>query len=123
MFTLLQVSDLVTAEQNSANIAELFMNGGIFQMSTITLLLILMLFAAWKAPRWIKEIGAGALALSVIMTLVRFSNAAGAVIQCNGEIHPCIIWGGVRCSCILLAYGFSVYLVSLILRMVIKPRI
>ncbi len=35
----------------------LYLEGGSSWMNVITLCLIGMLFAAWKAPRWIKEIG------------------------------------------------------------------
>lgn len=124
MLTLLQVSDLIDAEGKSENFfADMFVNGGIVSMSMITLLLVLMLFAVWKAPRWIKEIGLAAPVLSVIMVLAHWCQAASAVIKCNGAIHPNIIWAGVRYSGILIVYGLIVYLVSLILRIILKPRI
>lgn len=125
MLTILQISDLIAAEENSGNffIADMFVNGGIVSMSMITLLLILMLFAVWKAPRWIKEIGLAAPVLSMIMVLAHWCQAASAVIKCNGAIHPNLIWAGIRYSGILIVYGLIVYLVSLILRIVLKPRI
>ena len=36
---------------------QLFFEGGSYQMSLLTAELICMLFAAWKAPAWVKEIG------------------------------------------------------------------
>ena len=35
----------------------LFYDGGIFAMTVITILFIALLIAAWKAPRWVREIG------------------------------------------------------------------
>lgn len=125
MSTVLQVSDLIATEEKNGNLflADMFVNGGIISMSIITLLLILMLFAVWKAPRWIKEIGLASPVLSVIMVLAHWCQAASAVIKCNGAIHPNVIWAGIRYSGILIAYGLIVYLVSLILRIILKPRI
>ncbi len=122
---MLQVSDLITAEEKGGNffLSDMFVNGGIVSMSIITLLLILLFFAVWKAPRWIKEIGLAAPVLSVIMVLAHWCQAASAVIKCNGDIHPNIIWAGIRYSCILIVYGLIVYLISLILRIMLKPRI
>ena len=34
-----------------------FIEGGIGFMSVLTVLLVAIFFAAWKAPRWVKEIG------------------------------------------------------------------
>lgn len=123
MFTLLQVSDLIAAEEKGLPLVDIFYNGGIGAMSIITLLLILMLLAVWKAPRWVKEIGLAAPMLSVIIVIIHWYQAADAVIKCDGAIHPNIIWAGIRYSCVLVAYGLIVYLVSLILRVILKPRI
>ena len=43
----------------------LFISGGPAGMITITLLFIGLFFAAWKAPRWVKEIGIGALVVGM----------------------------------------------------------
>ena len=40
---------------------KLFMQGGAGYMTILTVLLVAIFFAAWKAPRWIKEIGIFAL--------------------------------------------------------------
>ena len=53
---------------------KLFMEGGLISMSILTILLVAVFFAAWKAPRWVKEIGAFALVagfLSFILGLRR----------------------------------------------------
>ena len=50
---------------NSA-LARLFVEGGAIGMGVITLLLAFMLFAAWKFPAWVKEIGISALVVSIL---------------------------------------------------------
>ena len=40
---------------------KMFVDGGPIFMSVLTVLLVALFFAAWKAPRWVKEIGKFAL--------------------------------------------------------------
>lgn len=101
----------------------LFVQGGIFIMSLITVLFVGLLFAAWKAPEWVKEIGIITLVVSLISVALGWYHAADTVIQVNGEISPLLIWGGLKCHLTVLVYGLSVYLVSLIIRIVRKPRV
>lgn len=97
--------------------------GGAFPMILLTILLALVFFSAWKAPRWVKNIGTIALAFSVLFTSYNFIGAAGAVIECNGDIHPAVVWGGIRCAAVLLSYGLIVFIVSRFVDMIQKPRI
>ena len=46
-----------------------FINGGLGGMIIITLFLIALLVAAWKAPRWVKEIGNFALVFGLMTPL------------------------------------------------------
>ena len=100
----------------------LFSDGGIFAMTVITVLFIALLIAAWKAPRWVREIGHLALAFAAIMSLISLHNAANAVMQA-GDISPNLVWGGVKCLTIALIYALIVYSVSLIIRIAQKPRL
>ena len=101
----------------------LFVQGGVLTMSLITVLLVCVLFAAWKAPAWVKEIGIATLVVCLISIALGWYNASDALIQTNGDISPVLVWGGVKCHMITLIYGLFVYLVSLIIRIVRKPRI
>ena len=47
-----------------------FVNGGPAYMSVLTVLLVAIFFAAWKAPRWVKEIGLFALAFGFLATII-----------------------------------------------------
>ena len=106
----------------SGNIFHLFVEGGYGFMSIITLMLVALFFAAWKAPAWVKEIGLFALAVGFLGTIIGFMQAAQAI-QELGDVAPYIIWGGVKVGLIPVAYGIIVYLISLILRVIRKPRI
>ena len=64
-----ETGETTTADSYSPppkSIADLYMEGGYIWMSMITICLIAMLFAAWKAPRWVKEAGLAALMLGWI---------------------------------------------------------
>ena len=103
-------------------LTEYFVNGGAVLMSIITVLLIAVLFAAWKAPAWVKELGILALAASVFMTcmsLYQFFNT----IMLYGECSFRVYCSGLTITLLPLLYGLLVYIVSLIIRIAQKPRI
>ena len=91
-------------------------------MIIISILLICLLLAAWKAPRWVKEIGIGALIVSIFWSLSGLYNACDAIQMC-GDASPVIIAGGLKCCLIPVLYGLIVYFISLIIRIIQKPRI
>ena len=49
---------------------KIFMQGGAGYMTILTILLVAIFFAAWKAPRWIKEIGNFALVFGFLTYLI-----------------------------------------------------
>ena len=53
-------------------LAEYFMAGGPIIMSVITILLIAILFAAWKAPAWVKDLGRFSFAVTLFLTAMGF---------------------------------------------------
>ena len=99
-----------------------FIEGGAAGMGAVTLLLAFMLFAAWKCPAWVKEIGIAALVASILWTLLGLYQAFGALLRAP-DISPIVIFGGLRVALISTIYGMGVYLISLIIRIVQKPRI
>ncbi len=106
----------------ATNVFQLFASGGYGFMTIISLLLIAVFFAAWKAPAWVKEIGQIALALGFLFTLIGFMQAA-QVIQELGDVSQNVIWGGVKVALIPAVYGIIVYIISLVIRIIRKPRI
>ena len=103
-------------------------------MTILTVLLVAVFFAAWKAPRWIKEIGILALVFGFLTLLIGFYQMFKALQEVSmslGEsvsglfdlISPGVFFGGMKVGLIPLFYGIIVYMVSLVLRIVKKPRL
>ena len=84
------------------SIIDYFVTGNPIYMSIITLLLMAILLAAWKAPAWVKETGLIALAASILMSVIGF-------FQIFDTIE--------------LLYGICVYIISLIIRIIQKPKL
>ena len=101
---------------------QFFVEGGAAGMSVITLLFAFMLFAAWKFPAWVKEIGIAALVVSILWTLTGMYQAFGALLRAP-DISPIVIFGGLRVALISTIYGMVVYFISLVIRVIQKPRI
>ena len=118
----LGVSHQETIERASVSIPQLFVEGGLVWMICISLFLIAIFIAAWKAPRWVKEIGIGALVFAIFGTLSGLAQMFDAI-QMFGDISPAVICGGLKVTLIPTFYGFIVYFVSLIIRVIQKPRI
>lgn len=115
---LILEADIIQAEAIQPIGYNLFQLGGYGPMSIVTLLLIALLLAAWKAPAWVKEIGLIALALGFLWQAI-------CLIRCGdaNSISPNITWMGIKCSLIPSAYCVIVYIVSLIIRIARKPRL
>ena len=118
----LGVSHPETIERANFSLARLFVEGGPAIMIVISLLLIALLLAAWKAPKWVKEIGIGALVVAVFGTLLGFLQIFDAL-QMIGDVSPAIVCGGSKVAMIPVLYGLIVYFISLVIRVIQKPRI
>lgn len=112
---------------------KLFMEGGLIFMSILTVLLVAVFFAAWKAPRWVKEIGNFALVFGLmtpLFSLYQFFSTLQHVAWDRGEgvnglfdlISPGVLFG-VKVILIPVIYGMMIYLISLVVRIVQKPRL
>lgn len=111
----------------------LFIQGGLFIMSLITVLFVGLLFAAWKAPAWVKEIGIITLVtglLSPLIPLYQFLSTLQEVAAVKGDtvssifdlISPGVLFG-VKALLIPVIYGMIVYVVSLVIRIIRTPRL
>jgi hypothetical protein len=111
---------------------KIFMQGGAGYMTILTILLVALFFAAWKAPRWIKEIGEFALVFGLMtpmFPLYQFFTALQEVAADRNDItglfdliSPGVLFAG-KVIMIPVIYGMMIYLVSLVLRIVKKPRV
>ena len=108
---------------SAAKIFQIFVSGGPVGMIIITLLFIALFFAAWKAPAWVKEIGVAALVVGVFWSILGAYQMADFFQGYGDEVSHCVVAGGVKCALVPTLYGLIVYFVSLILRVIQKPRI
>ena len=118
----LGVSHPETYETPGWSITTFFVEGGLGFMIIISLFLIALLVAAWKAPRWVKEIGLGALVVSIFSTMLGLLQMLQAI-QIAGDISPAVLAGGFKVTMITTFYGLIVYFISLVIRVIQKPRI
>ena len=109
-----------------------FIEGGPVFMSILTVLLVGIFFAAWKAPRWVKEIGVFALVFGFLSMILGISQALSylrdtAATQSAtsiGDLIPLrILFSGLKVTLIPTIYGSIIYLISLIVRVIQKPRL
>lgn len=119
----LGVSHQEVIERPAMSIARLYVEGGAGFMTVITIFLILLLIAAWKAPKWVKEIGLGALVAGVFASLLGLFQVFDVVQMFGDEVTFPILCGGLKVDLITVLYGLIVYFLSLIIRVIQKPRI
>ena len=110
-----------------------FMEGGLAFMSVLTVLLVGIFFAAWKAPRWVKEIGLFALAFGflghllgvfqVLSALRDYAAEQGSGVGLLDLLPARVLLGGLKVTLNCFIYGVIIYLVSLVVRVVKKPRL
>ena len=63
------------------SIMHFFINGGAGYMSILTLFLIGIFIAAWKAPAWVRDIGFGAFIASVVAALISSHQFFGLILR------------------------------------------
>jgi len=114
---------IVTTEPEAPGRAlpQLYMEGGSYWMTAVTLCLIGMLFAAWKAPRWVKELGLLAIFTGFLSLMVGVYGVFDFV-NSYGDVPFWILCGGFRVALIAPLYGTIVYMISLLLRIALKPK-
>ena len=116
----------------ASNLFNLVFSSDPFGIGVITLLLIALFFVAWKAPAWVKETGLAALAtgwlwtvcefMGWLWTVCEFMAMAKAIVECEPDVDMYIVWAAVPSALIPAAYGLVVYIISLIIRIVRKPK-
>ncbi len=102
---------------------KLFMEGGPWFMAILTVLLVAVFFAAWKAPRWVKEIGTIALTFGFFSFLLGVRQIFDYIANAGAEVPAAVLCGGLKVSIIPVLYGMIIYVVALIIRIVQKPRL
>lgn len=100
-----------------------FVNGGVGFMSVLTVLLVAIFFAAWKAPRWVKEIGSFALVFGFLGMILSILQLLDGLQTAGGDLPAAVIYGGLKVTLIPAIYGAVIYLISLVVRVIQKPRL
>lgn len=104
------------------SIRALFIEGGALGMTLLSIEFILLILAAWKAPAWVKELGLIALITGILYMLFGAYQICDFVAQ-NRGLSSSIIASGIKVMLIPSIYGGLIYFVSLIMRIIQKPRI
>lgn len=121
---LLQVAEPVMLEPESGmTLSQTFMAGGWHFMALITLALICALFAAWKAPAWVKPLGKVAIAIGVLSFLMGVQDMADCCAKVGSEIPFSVYCSGFKVALIAPIYSIIVYVIITIADTVRRPRI
>ena len=99
----------------------LYVEGSVMWMTLITLALVGVLIAMWKAPKWVLELGLIGLATGMLGWLLGMCQACVAIIEA-GDISVGVICGGMKVALIAPIYGVIVYLISVLISFVQSPR-
>ena len=110
-------------EKPDRSVFELFMDGDWVVMSLITLMLVAIFFAAWKAPAWVKELGLLALTIGLGYFMIGVYGVSDFIANTAFHVNQHILCSGLRVAMIAPIYGLFVYGVSLIVRIAQKPRL
>ena len=105
-----------------AHLSELFIEGGMFFMSILTLLLALLFLAAWKAPAWVRDIGVIALTFGFLSIAADFTQMFD-YLQTYGDVEQSVIYGGYKVALIPVIYGLVIFIISRIIHICQTPRI
>lgn len=110
-----------------------FIEGGPISMAILTVLLVAVFFAAWKAPRWVKEIGSIACAYAFIQLCLGLRQMFGVLQEVAASyetvtsvfdlVSPGVFFGGFKVAMIPVLYGIIIYIVSRIVCIVQKPKL
>lgn len=99
-----------------------FVEGNPVFITILTVFLIALLFAAWKAPQWVREIGIGTAVLGCIFSLIAFYQMSESI-SVFGDSNPAVVFSGFRCVLLPSLYGLMIDFLSLVIRIIQKPRI
>lgn len=121
---LLQVAEPIMLEpEPGMTLSQTFMAGGWHFMALITLALVCAMFAAWKAPAWVKPLGKVVLAIGVLSFLMGVQDMADCCAKVGSEILFSVYCSGFKIALIAPIYSIIVYVIITIADTVRRPRI
>jgi len=101
---------------------DLFYAGGPIIMSIMTLLLFTLIFTLFRFQEWTTEIGLLALAVGVLGQVIGLYGMFEGIESFGGNVNQAMIAGGLKYSTISTIYGVIIYMISLVIRLINKPR-
>ena len=121
---LLQVVEPIMREpEPGMTLSQIFMAGGWHFMAIITLVLVCALFAAWKAPAWVKPLGKIVIAIGILSFLMGVQDMADCCARVGDKIPFSVYCSGFKIALIAPIYSIIVYAIVTITDMVRRPRI
>ena len=100
----------------------LFYEGGPLFMTILTILLIGVIVCFFKFPNWLKEVGILALSFGVLGQIIGLYGAFKGIEQ-MGQVSQEMMAGGLKVSSIPTIYGLLIYILSLVLKLINKPKL
>jgi len=91
-------------------------------MSIMTLLLFTLIFTLFRFQEWTTEIGLLALAVGVLGQVIGLYGMFEGIESFGGNVNQAMIAGGLKYSTISTIYGVIIYMISLVIRLINKPR-
>ena len=91
-------------------------------MSILTLLLLCVIISFWKFPSWTREVGLLALTIGILGQVLGLYSAFKGIEEV-GQVSQQMMAGGLKVSSITTIYGLIIYILSLILSLINKPKL
>lgn len=91
-------------------------------MSILTLLLVAILIAAWKAPAWVKDLGRIALVFGILGSVLGFYQMFGTLTTIT-DVPSTVLYAGMKVALVPFIYGIIISLVAFGISLFQKPRI
>ena len=108
----------IKVQSNGPSLFDIFIPEGYLLKSIVTLLLITLVLAAWKAPGRVKGIGLLSLAFGFLWTVVGLICHAEYMQEDIDFIAVNVVWARWKSWLIPVVYSIIVYIVSLIIRII-----
>lgn len=102
---------------------QLFVDGGVVTMALLTLVLIAVLFAAWKAPRWVLGLGMLSVPIAIIGSLSGLQQGFHVIMESGGDVSPVLLYGGFAAMTIPYIYSAAIVIVAIVIWLMQRPRV
>lgn len=99
-----------------------FFQGGFFLNLALTVLFLLTLIVAWKAPTRLREMATISILVPILAVCANSIGFFDTLAQVDGAISPSLLHSTLKLYAIELTFGLSIAVVATVLRFFTKPR-